>query len=175
MQIKDDIEEAWEIIHPMRKYRAIKDLSDRVKALAHDLWVERGSPIGDPLVDWNGALQRLSPDVKELDQPDLWVAPGWYGSGPQQRTLVKVPKGFGDSLDLKFSISGITEACTITRFDFYLTETGGLAVYAKVLGDALALLPGYSVDIELTLTREKSPKLFEMLAVTIIGSIDTIP
>ena len=36
-----------------------EDMQDRIRALAYQLWLERGAPIGSPEIDWLKAEARL--------------------------------------------------------------------------------------------------------------------
>jgi hypothetical protein len=40
--------------------RDVKDMQSQIQALAHQLWLERGAPIGSPEADWFEAEARLA-------------------------------------------------------------------------------------------------------------------
>jgi len=169
----EDVDDFWDDVRPHRAYVRNTPREERVKALAHQLWIARGSPLdGDPNIDWNEA-EKLTPQVSgEAPKSKLvWLA--LTGDNvPTSRIWATIPNEVKDSVNLHVQTPTLDRACTVQGVDLFLAEVGGKPLYHKDFDHGVHLRPGDMMDIKLTISIAAAPSkdFLDLLRVPFIGS-----
>lgn len=168
----EDVDDFWDDVRPHRAYVRNTPREERVKALAHQLWIARGSPSGgDPNIDWNEA-ERLTPRAPGEAPKSKLVWLSMIGDNvPPTRIWSSIPNEVKDSVFLHAISPTLDRSCTARGVEIFLTETGGSPVFHKDFDQAIQLRPGDSMDIQLTISISSEPSqgFLDLLRVPFIG------
>jgi len=164
--IIEEIEESWNEIHPFRHFSSIPVREEKVRALAHQLWIRRGSPMdGDPKVDWLEAERLISGPISEAPKRLVWAL--FVGENDSHRRVPSEIVDLGTHMKFKFNMT-VEHDCRISSVALYLTETDGIPIYTKRLDHELVLGPGYSMELALTIGNGTSKEVLDLLRSPVI-------